>query len=235
MVTCEHAGNDVRAIPELILLRHGEVASHRGDLPLTRAGRAQAEQAGRRLARIRAARAWILVGPTVRSHQTGFIAQHGWRTANTASDVVGPTVTMALRNPDLYVAGQRVDMVSTAAAFAQQLTMVTESQLTDIGFFSDFLTSADRIGYWLHHAKPPGDTAAIVAARIHQFAASLGHLEGVDLVVGITQSPVLRAVGCHFGGLDPGEPDYLHGYRVRIGDGGALALSSVDWNQADPP
>jgi hypothetical protein len=143
-------------------------------------------------------------------------------------------VTTALRNPDLYLAGQRVDMVSTAAAFARQVTAVSESQVTDIGFYSDFLASADRIGYWLHHANPPGDTAATVAARIRQFAASLGHLEGVDLVVGITQSPVLRAVGSHFGGVDPGEPGYLHGYRVRLCGGGALELSSVDWNQADP-
>ena len=224
---------DVSTIPGLILLRHGEVASHRGDVPLTREGRGQAEQAGRRLARHGDARVWILVGPTLRAQQTGLILLHGLTNANPSTQVTGPTVSPALRNPDLYLAGHRVDMVSTAAAFAQQLPGVTEAQVTGIPFYSDFLTSADRIGSWLHHADPPGDTAATVASRIRQFAASLGHVDGVDLVVGITHSPVLRAMGSHFAGTDPGEPDYLHGYGVQVRSDGALALHSVDWKQAD--
>ncbi len=153
---------------------------------------------------------------------------HGWTNANPSSVVTGPAVTQALRNPDLYLAGQRVDMVSTAAAFAQQVPGVTEAHVTGIAFYSDFLTSADRIGCWLHHPDPPGDTAATVASRIRQFAASLGHVDGADLVVGITHSPVLRAVGSHFAGTDPGEPDYLHGYSVQARSDGAVALHSVD-------
>ncbi len=221
-------------IPGLILLRHGEVASHRGDVPLTRDGRGQAEQAGRRLAQHRGARVWIVAGPTLRAQQTGLILLHGLTSADSSRGVTGPAATAALRNPDLYLAGYRVDMVSTAAAFAEQVPGVTEAQVTGIAFYQDFLTSADRIGCWLHHADPPGDDAAIVASRIRQFAASLGHVAGADLVVGITQSPVLRAVSSYYAGTDPGEPGYLHGYRVRVQDDGALALSSVDWNEADP-
>jgi broad specificity phosphatase PhoE len=218
----------VPTIPGLILLRHGEVASHRGDVPLTREGRGQAEQAGRRLARHHAARVSILVGPTLRAEQTGLIMLHGLTNADSSVQVTGPTVTQALRNPDLYLAGQRVDMVSTAAAFAQQVPGVTEAHVTGIAFYSDFVTSADRIGCWLHHPDPPGDTAATVASRIRQFAASLGHVDGADLVVGITHSPVLRAVGSHFAGTDPGEPDYLHGYSVQVRSDGAVALHTVD-------
>jgi hypothetical protein len=51
--------------------------------------------------------------------------------------------------------------------------------------------------------------------------------------VGITPSPVLRAVGSHFAGTDPGEQDYLHGYGVQVRSDGALTLRSVDWKQAD--
>jgi broad specificity phosphatase PhoE len=223
----------VPAINDLILLRHGEVASHRGDVPLTRVGHGQAEQAGRQLADVGAERAEILVGPTLRAQQTGLILLHGWTRHDASCDVKGPGVTAALRNPDLYLAGHRVDMVSTAAAFAEQVPGATEAQVTAIGFYAGFLTSADRIGFWLNHADPPGEDADAVAARITQFATSLGPADGVDLVVGITHSPVLRAVMRDFAGTDPGEPDYLSGCRLRIEGDGSLVLSSVDWKQAD--
>jgi broad specificity phosphatase PhoE len=222
----------VPAITDLILLRHGEVASHRGDVPLTRAGRAQAEQAGRRLAELTAAQARVLVGPTLRAQQTGLILVHGWTSAACDSQVTGPAVIAALRNPDLYLAGHRVDMVSSAAAFAEQVPGMTEVQVTAMSFYAGFLTSADRIGFWLKHPDPPGDRASAVAARIAQFAASLDHPGCDDLVVGVTQSPVLRAIASYYAGADPGEPPYLHGYRVQPQGDGRLAVSPVDWNQA---
>ena len=125
-------------------------------------------------------------------------------------------------------------MVSTASAFAAQVPGVTEEGVTRISFYLDFLRSADRIGYWLHHGDPPGDTVATVAARLHRFAASLGDATGVDLAVGITHSPVLRALGRHYGGEDPGEPDYLGGYCVGMQVDDGLALLAVNWKQMDP-
>ncbi len=219
-------------IPALVLLRHGEVASHQGDVPLTRAGRVQAEEAGRRLAQLAAERVWILAGPTLRAQQTGLLVVHGLTSADPTSQATGPTVTDALRNPDLYLAGLRVDMVSTAAAFAAQLPGVTEAQVTRHSFYANFLTSADRIGYWLHHDDPPGDTVAMVAARVHRFAASLADAGPVDLAIGITHSPVLRALAAHYLGKDPGEPDYLGGYCVGMSDD-SLALRTVDWTRID--
>jgi CO/xanthine dehydrogenase FAD-binding subunit len=75
--------------------------------------------------------------------------------------------------------------------------------------------------------RSAGESVGAVAARITHFAASLGHADGVDLVVGITHSPVLRAVVSHYAGTDPGEPDYLSGYRLCAEGDGSLALSSV--------
>ena len=224
----------VPMIPALVLLRHGEVGTHQGDVPLTPTGRGQAERAGRRLAELPADRVWILAGPTLRAQQTGLLVFHGLTSANPGRQATGPTVTTALRNPDLYLAGHRVDMVSTAAAFAAQVPGITEEQVTRISFFADFLTSADRIGYWLQHDNPPGDTAAIVAARVCRFAASLGDTDRVDMAIGITHSPVLRALATHYRGEDPGEPDYLGGYCVGMLNDDALALRTVDWTRMDP-
>jgi len=130
----------------LILLRHGEVPSHRGDVPLTRTGRQQA-------------------------------------------------------------------------------------QVTRIAFYADFLASADRIGTWLHHADPPGEAVATVASRIWQLAASLDHVDRADLVVGVTQSPVIRSLARHYAGTDPGEPGYLHGYHLRTHRAGRVEPSPVDWQR----
>lgn len=257
---------DVGAIPQLLLLRHGEVGSHRGDVPLTPAGRAQAVRAGRLIAGLGALRVLLLVSPTLRARQTGLGMLRGLTSAQASIEVTGPTVEVtrpavqvtgptvevtgptvdsALRNPDLYLAGHRVDMVSSAAAFAEQVPRATEAQVTSIAFYSGFLTSSDRIGYWLNHADPPGDNAATVAARIREFAASLALDQGAaaspgrdgraDLVVGITQSPVLRALGSQFAGADPGEPDFLSGYRIRIRGDGSLAPQSVNYADAMRP
>lgn len=219
--------------PLLILLRHGEVSSHRGDVPLTSRGRDQAEQAGLRLGELQAARTSVLVGPTLRARQSGVALSDGLKRVNSGSAVAGPTVTAALRNPDLYLAGHRVDMVSTAAHFAEQVSGVTEAQVSSVAFYAEFLAAADRIGYWLHHTDPPGDSAATVACRIRHFADSLTCV-GADLVVGITHSPVLRALSLYHAGTDPGEPEYLHGYTVRIHGDGGVALGAVDWTAADP-
>jgi hypothetical protein len=157
---------------------------------------------------------------------------HGWTSADCASEVTGPAVTAALRNPDLYLAGHRVDMVSSAAAFAEQVPGMTEAQVLAMSFYVGFLTSADRIGFWLSHSDPPGDNQAAVAARIAQFAASLVLPGREGLVVGVTQSPVLRAVASHFDGTDPGEPPYLSGFCVQVQGDGRLAVTPVGWKQA---
>ena len=213
----------------VVLLRHGAVASHRGDVELTREGRHQAELAGRWLAGWRPERVVVLAGPTLRAHQTAFLLVHGLTDELPSVPVGGPDVCFALRNPDLYLAGRRVDPVSTAAAFAAQVPGATEADVAADAFFSTFLDSPDRIGLWLHHPHPPGETAQDVGQRVALFVAGLHRaLTGNGwLVVGVTHSPVLRAVVRTFCGSDPGEPGHLTGYRLCL-NGPGLALAAVD-------
>jgi broad specificity phosphatase PhoE len=215
--------------PGLVLLRHGAVASHRGDVPLTHEGRCQAEHAGRRLAGLAARRAAILVGPTLRAQQTGLLLLHGLASARRSIRTSGPTVSMALRNPDVYLAAQRVEMVSTAAAFADQVPGLRAADVTQVPFYSGFLSALDRIGFWMNSTDPPGENPDAVAARIATFTASLSQARGpaADLVVGVTYSPVLRAVARRYLGTDPGEPGYLSGYWLLRQAGGDHRLEPM--------
>ena len=157
------------------------------------------------------------------ARQTGLFLLHGLTSAHRSIRASGPAVTLALRNPDLYLAAQRVEMVSAAAAFACRLPGLRATDVTWVPFYAGFLSAPDRIGYWLDSADPPGENPEAVPARITAFAASLGHAPrlAASLVVGVTYSPVLRAVARHYLGTDPGEPDYLSGYYLlQQPDGG---------------
>jgi broad specificity phosphatase PhoE len=216
--------------PELILLRHGAVASHRGDVALTAAGREQAHEAGRRLAADHRGPIRVLCGATRRAQETAQLLADALGSGDPARRVVGPDVAFALRNPDLYLGGARVDMVSSAAAFAEQAPGLTEDDVLSVPFFAGFLAAADRIGWWLQHDSPPGDDAAAVTTRIASFARSLGDgaTAVAQTVVGITHSPVLRAVATRLLGSDPGEPPYLHGYALGTGEMAARLFSPWD-------
>jgi broad specificity phosphatase PhoE len=210
--------------PRLLLLRHGEITSHKGDVPLTQRGHRQARQAGRRVGTSGANVVLVLTSRTVRTRETAAEFFHGLCEAAPDSHVPEPRVSFALRNPDLYLAGHHVNMVSTAAAFCEQAPMLTEEQCLRVPFFAGFLNAPDRIGYWLTHTSPPGDDTAAVAARLAAFAASLSDVRRrvTETVVGFTHSPLLRAVALEFAGVDPGEPDYLHGYSIRVREGRRL-------------
>lgn len=216
---------------ELILLRHGEVASHRGDVGLTPDGQRLAQEAGRRLAARCPGPLRVLCGATRRARETAQFLVRGIALADPSRAVAGPEDAFALRNPDLYLGGTRVDMVSSAAAFAEQVPGLTEDDVLAVPFFAGFLTAGDRIGWWLRHDAAPGDDAAAVTARIAAFTASLGYASGAKgrTVIGVTHSPVLRAIAAQLLGADPGEPPYLHGYALRS-DG---VLAAREFSAAD--
>lgn len=200
----------------LLLLRHGEVASHRGDVPVTPAGLRTATEVGRRLGASASGRLLLLSGETRRTRETAQAIADGATAVGAAVD--GPRVAFALRNPDLYLAGARVDMVSSPEDFANQVPRLDPEQVTASTFFSGFLEASDRVGWWLRHPDPPGDDGAAVRARIADFAGSLvdaGPSSGAT-TIGVTHSPVLRA--CALGVLDsdPGEPDWVGGLEVRV-------------------
>jgi broad specificity phosphatase PhoE len=199
----------------LFLLRHGEVTSHRGDVPVTEEGLQTATEVGRRLAARAEGAIRVLSGETRRTRDTAAAVARGAREAG--AEVLEEGVAFALRNPDLYLAGVRVDMVSSEAAFAAQVPGLAESDISRIAFFSEWLTVPDRVGWWVGHKNPPGDDAAAVAERIRTFAASLADREdSTAFTVGITHSPVLRALALEVTGSDTGEPRWLAGLQADI-------------------
>jgi broad specificity phosphatase PhoE len=216
--------------PTLLLLRHGEVTSHRGDHPLSAEGRAQAEDAGRRLAARGLGRVRLLSGSTQRTRETADLVRAGLLAANPATAVSGPEVAFALRNPDLYLAGVRVDMVSSPEAFAEQVPGLSADDVLAVPFFAGWFSAPDRIEWWLRHPSPPGDDAAGVAARLAAFAATLGNPGSAvpDTVVAVTHSPLLRAVAVTFTGVDPGEPQHLTGFGLEVGPEGAVRAAAFD-------
>ena len=207
----------------LFLLRHGEVTSHRGDVPVTEEGLQTAVDVGRRLAGRADGPIRVISGETRRTRETAAAVSQGAREAG--AEVLEDGVAFALRNPDLYLAGVRVDMVSSEAAFAVQVPGFTEADVARVGFFAEWLTVPDRVGWWVGHAQPPGDDAAAVAARIRTFAASLADRDDATaFTVGITHSPVLRACALDVAGADIGEPNWLAGLEAEISADRAVRL-----------
>jgi broad specificity phosphatase PhoE len=199
----------------LFLLRHGEVTSHRGDVPVTEAGLQTAVEVGRRLAGRAGGPIRVLSGETRRTRDTAAAVARGAREAG--AEVLEDGVAFALRNPDLYLAGVRVDMVSSEEAFAAQIPGFTEADVAKVAFFAEWLTVPDRVGWWVRHTEPPGDDAAAVAARIRTFAGSLADRDDATaFTVAITHSPVLRACALEVAGSDIGEPTWLAGLEAEI-------------------
>lgn len=212
----------------LLLLRHGHVEGHAGDVPITDTGHEQARRAGEWIAAGGFEVGAVLYGGTRRTRETAEGVLAGF-TGGGASPLAAVD-SFALRNPDLYLGGDRVTVVSTASAFAEQTRNLTADDVTRVPFFAEWLAHPERVGFWVAHQSPPGDTAATVAQRVLRFAASL-----VDVpawrgrtVVAVTHSPVLRSVGLRQHGADRGEPAYLTGYRLTVGPG------SVDIDDVAP-
>lgn len=199
----------------MLLLRHAHVEGHRGDVPITEEGHRQARRAGEWIRAGGAEVAAVLYGGTRRTRETAEGLQAGFADGGSATEVAD---SFALRNPDLYLGGDRVSMVSTAEAFAQQTSHLAADDVTQVPFFREWLTHPERVGFWVAHASPPGDTAATVHQRIAGFASSLADVPKWRgrTVVAVTHSPVLRAVGLHVHGVDPGEPEFVTGYRIRV-------------------
>lgn len=198
----------------LFLLRHGEVSSHRGDVPVTEEGLVFATKVGRNLGRTETS-IRILSGETNRTRQTAAAIADGAKSVG--ASVLGPSTSFALRNPDLYVAGERVDMVSSPGALAAQIPGFSEDDAATVTFFKAFFAASDRIAFWLNHKAPPGENAAAVAKRISDFAASLVEVRTEPaLVIAVTHSPLLRACALKHVGQDPGEPNWLSGLRVDL-------------------
>ncbi len=214
----------------LLLLRHGQMASHEGDMPLTAEGEETARLAGKLTAAPLEDALLVLSSDTKRTRQSADLFAETARQAGTLHAIDGPRVASALRNPDLYLAGSRVDMVSTPEALAQQVPELTPADCAAHPFFSGFMAAPDRIGWWLRHPAPPGDGPAAVTARIMGFARSLADQDSTAplTVAAITHSPILRAVSQTIQGTEPGEPPYLTGLSLDIALDGEIGVDVFD-------
>jgi broad specificity phosphatase PhoE len=200
----------------LYLLRHGEVISHRGDVPITAAAERHAFEVGRNLGLREREHITVLSGDTLRTVDTARHLASG--VVDTGGQTIGREIAFALRNPDLYLAGTRVDMVSSTDALADQVNSLSPDDVGSLEFFPEFIESPDRIGWWLAHESPPGEDASSVAARFRAFAASfVDPVPGrPNVVVAVTHSPLLRAAGLDLLGHDIGEPPWISGLLVTV-------------------
>lgn len=203
----------------LYLLRHGEVTSHRGDVPITTNAEKHAHEVGETFGSREAGPVRILSGETRRAVDTAAHLAKG--VAAAGGHVVGPEVAFALRNPDLYLAGVRVNMVSSTDAFADQIDGVSGEDVAALDFFTEFIDSPDRIGWWLTLDSPPGEDATAIAARVRSFAASLADPvpARTETVIAVTHSPLIRAAGLDLLGYDIGEPSWISGLVISVEDG----------------
>jgi broad specificity phosphatase PhoE len=211
----------------VLLLRHGEVASHRGDVPVTEDGLAHAEQVGKTIGQQTDEPVAVLFGGTRRTRET---AEAIIRGIGDDDRVTGPLDSFALRNPDMYVAGTRVNMVSSAESLAEQVPGMSVEQAAANEWWRQFFVSPDRIGWWLAQHDPPGETATELSARIVRFVRTIadpGPLQG-RLVVCVTHSPVLRAVLLSTTGEDPGEPAYVTGAEIFVRRSAELTIRAHD-------
>lgn len=206
------------------VLRHGKVTSHRGDVPL-------ADDADEAIA-VQADRLAALIGPdehivvlataTRRSLETAERLCARLAAGRPDMDIAVARIEPAMRNPDLYLAGHRVEMMSTGDAVAAQLPpgLMSGAEVEAHPFFNGFFNAPDRIGYWLTHTDPPGENPAAVARRVLAYCRSLADVSRsrATRIVAVTHSPVMRAVIVKAMGLaDPGEPGWVEAVDLVVG------------------
>jgi broad specificity phosphatase PhoE len=217
-------------------VRHAKVASHQGDLPLTDEGRRQVEYAGRQFSRelLPGEVVSLLYAPTRRTRETALIL---YSSIVEALDYVerpkvyllSPIEHEAIRNPDIYVAGTRIELVSTAEAVVEQLppSSLNPEQVAQLPFLRGFWDDPDRIGYWVSHPNPPGEDADTVARRLLRFAVSLLDLPRAQprRYICVTHSPAMRAfLRRYLLEHDPGEPGYLESVDLEFEDDGSCTI-----------
>lgn len=212
----------------IYLFRHGKVDGHNGDVPLSDDAQGDIDRAGSFVAAHTpdGETVLLLATKTVRSHDTAKRLGEVIKAQNPALTIEGVHDEYAVRNPDLYLAGHRVEMVSNGNAMSRQLPEDTISgdAIEKLPFFGDFFRAPDRIGYWLFHDNPPGENATAVARRLLNYCRSCADTspEKNLSIVAVSHSPVLRAILVAYMGLsDPGEPDWVEPITIRLGPTGS--------------
>ncbi len=218
-------------------MRHAKVASHQGNLPLTSEGRRQVEDAGRHFSRklVPGEVVSLLHAPTRRTRESALILYSSMVEALDYVEqpevyLLPPMEHWAIRNPDIYIAGTRIELVSTAEAVVEQLppSSLNPQQVAQLPFLRGFWADPDRIGYWVSHPNPPGEDADTVARRLLTFALSLLDLPRDQPLryICVTHSPPIRAfLRRYLLGYDPGEPEYLEAVNVDFDTYSSFTIS----------
>lgn len=210
----------------LHLFRHGKVDGHRGDVPLAADAHVEIGKAAERLLSVIPGngKVFFLATQTRRSRDTAEGIRDRLGRSGLALELGGVRPEYAIRNPDLYLAGHRVEMVSKGDAMAAQLPegTISGAEVESLPFYGDFFRARDRIEYWLGHDDPPGEDSRAVARRIVHFCKSLGDVPATVPVhiVAVSHSPVMRAVLVRSMGIaDPGEPGWVEPIDIEITGG----------------
>ena len=224
-------------VGHLLLLRHGRVAHHRGDVPLTEMGVAQAEAAGQWFGTQGRTIAGLLSGETRRTRDTATHFAASYRAAAPGHSMPEPVVSFGLRNPDLYLGGHRINLGEGAEFLASQAPGVDPATVEASTFYGALMHAQDRVGYWLEHGNVPGENAHDVGRRIDILARSLADVEQWRgrTVVAVTHSPVLRAVRFRHTGEYSKEPPFLHGYSLTVRASGAIEFAEFETDLGDVP
>jgi hypothetical protein len=176
----------------------------------------------------------ILHAPTRRTRESA-VVQHSMIAAlydgmvEPQIEMLDPTEHAAIRNPDIYVAGVRVEMVSSGETLAEQLPpgSLGTQDLAELPFWPGFWADPDRIGYWVKQSNPPGEDADTVARRLLTFAVSLLDLPRMRprRYICVTHSPTMRAfLRRYLLGHDPGEPAYGESVDLDFTDDKSLTI-----------
>ena len=219
-----------------LMLRHGRVAHHRGDVPLTDMGTAQAEAAGKWFASEGIEIAGLLSGETLRTRDTAEKFAAAYRGASGVA-LPDPAVSFGLRNPDLYLGGQRINLGEWAEFLASQAPGVDPAAVETSVFYGGLMAAKDRVGHWLEHGNVPGENAHDVGRRVDVLIRSLVDVEAWrgKTVVGISHSPVMRAVRFNHWGEYSKEPPFLHGYSLTVHESGAIDFALFETDLGDVP
>ena len=219
-----------------LMLRHGRVAHHRGDVPLTDMGAAQAEAAGEWFGNEGIEIAGLLSGETLRTTDTAVKFAAAYRRVCDL-ELPDPVVSFGLRNPDLYLGGHRINLGEGVEFLASQAFGVESWSVEGSAFYGELMNAKDRVGHWLKHGNVPGENAHDVGRRVDVLVRSLVDVEAWwgKTVVGISHSPVMRAVRLRHRGGYSKEPPFLHGYSLTVRESGAIEFAEFAPDLGDVP
>jgi broad specificity phosphatase PhoE len=203
---------------KIVVVRHGHVANHQGDVALLPEGRLAAFNAGFHFADQVAdsSAITVLYSPTLRTRETAQELASGLISGLLVQNKTQARVSLprhararaAICNFQFIIDGQQTPPTDSMHA---SLPASAAHNLFFQGFWE---AKQDPIGYWLNHPSENAEPPAIVAARLGAFIVSLLNAASSDVYFLVTHSGPMRAFLRQALGADPGEPDFCEAFQV---------------------